>query len=193
MRSPQPKFCPGTPENPCFDARKPNCPGESDPPFWEGNPFRGQVVSLELDPRPHPWLVAGPQPDPWRAVMLNPSTLPPKAAYALALADAHIQQVAALQRTETTFGGEVEERALGQALGLVAKIDEICPRWPRWPFHWPPPPPPPPWFDEVMDEAALLVYGSRFLAAADVVQSDQLQAALTKLGGKALDLSMRGA
>ena len=122
------------------------------------------------------------------AVSINPQPLPPREAYALALADAHIQELVSLHRAGALLGGEVAERALGQSLRQIADIDELCPRWPKWPFVWPPPPPPPWEIDEEMSPTELFLFGSRFMAAAGLVKQENLQNALASLGGKALTL-----
>ena len=151
------------------------------PPFGGGDPVR----------RGLPELVSGPFPEPWREVMLNPQPLPPREAYALALADAHLGELLGLDRAGTLLGGEVAERALGRALRQVAELEELCPRWPHWPKRWPPPPPPP-WQREEMADTQLFVFGMRVLAAAELVEQDRLQDALSGLGEKALNLSLRG-
>ena len=116
-------------------------------------------------------------PDPWRI--------------ALALADAHIQELLTLDRMGTFLGDEAAQHAQKRSLRLVAEIDEICPRWPRWPKRWPPPPPPP-WWDEEMASPELFMFGARFLAASEFIEQRDLQEAVTGLGEKALGLSMRG-
>lgn len=164
------------------------------PPFSGDDPFRRSLIDLVGGPQPDPWR-SGPLPDPWRAVMLNPQPLPPREFRALALADAHIQEVLGLDRMGALLGGEVAARTLERSLRLVAEIDELCPRWPRWPKGWPtgwPPPPPPPRPDEEMTVTELLVFGSRFLAASELAEQGSLQDALVGLGEKALGLSMRG-
>ena len=150
------------------------------PRFGGGDPFRRDLSEL----------VSGPHPEPWREVMLNPQPLPPREAYALALADSHIRELLALDRMGTLLGGEVAERTLDLSLRNVSEIDEICPRWPRWPKGWPPPPSPP-WEREEMSPTQLFVLGSRFLAASELVEQARLQEALTGLGEKALNLSMQ--
>ena len=157
------------------------------PSFYDGPRFGGG------DPgwRNRLEIVGGPQPEPWRAVMLNPQPLPPRELYALALADGHIQELLNLDRVGALFGGDVTERALGRSLQLVAEIDDLCPRWPHWPKGWPPPPPPP-WEREEMTATELFVFGSRFLAASELVEQEKLQEALTALGEKALGLSVQG-
>jgi hypothetical protein len=127
------------------------------------------------------------------AVMLNPQPLPPRETYAVALADAHIQELLSLHRAGSLLGGEVAERALGQSLRHIADIDELCPRWPRWPMVWPPPPPPPWEFDEEMTRTELFLFGSRFVASAELVKQEKLQTALVSLGEKALILSTENA
>ena len=150
-----------------------------DPRFGNGDPIRRTLAEL----------VSGPQPEPWRAVALNPQPLPPKAHYALAVADAHVQDLLNLDRLGALLGGEVQERSLGRALRTVADLEEICPRWPRWPRNWPPPPPPP-WEREEMAATELFVFGMRVLAASELVEQGELQKALAGLGEKALGLSM---
>jgi hypothetical protein len=123
-------------------------------------------------------------------VTLNPQPLPPKALYALALADAHIQEILSLDAAGALLGGEVSKRALDRSLRIVADIDELCPRWPAWPKIWPPPPPPPPFhLGDEMTATELFVLGTRFLAAADLVQHENLQGSFVRLGEKALALS----
>jgi len=123
------------------------------------------------------------------AVMLNPQPLPPRAMLAIAIADAHIQEVLSLDRIGALMGDEVEQRALNQALRQIGDVDEICPRWPRWPKMWPPPPPP--WWDlgDEMTSLELFLFGTRFIAAAGQTNEGKLQDALVLLGEKALDLS----
>jgi hypothetical protein len=149
------------------------------PPFGRGDLGRRGLLDL----------ISGPQPDPWRAVALNPQPLPPKALYAVALADKYIEEVLALDRVGALLGGEVMERAQDRALCLIAEIDELCPRWPKWPKVWPPPPPPP-WEAEEMSPTELLLYGARLLAASGLMEQERLQLALADLGEKALDLSL---
>jgi hypothetical protein len=136
-------------------------------------------------------LVSGPYPEPWRAVMLSPQPLPPRVLYALTLADAHIHELLAFDRIGSLFGGEAAERTQERALRVIAEIDELCPRWPKWPKGWPPPPPPP-WGQEVMIPTELFVFGTRLLAASELMEKGRLQESLSRLGEKALELSFRG-
>jgi hypothetical protein len=145
-----------------------------------------------LGPSPDPWKVAGPLPDPWVAVMLNPQPLPPGEMRALTFADIRIHDLIAADRLSAVFGGEAANHALESAVRLVADDEELCPRWPRLPKLWPPPPPPPPWQREEMTATELFVYGTRFLAAAEMLDDGRLQEAASSLGAKALELSMRG-
>ena len=163
------------------------------PSIYDAPPFgRHDLVS---GPQLDPWrlidLVSGPSPEPWRRVMLNPQLLPPRELYAFTLADSHIEELLSLDRLGTYLGGEVTERTLDRAVRLVAELEEICPRWPRWPKRWPPPPPPP-WEREEMTPTELFVFGTRFLAASELMEQGRLQEALTGLGEKALGLSMQG-
>ena len=138
-------------------------------------------------------LVGGPRPEPWHAVMLNPQPLPPKALYALALADAHIYELLALDRAGALLGGEVTERALDRGMRIVAEVEDLCPPlWPRPPKGGWPPPPRPPWENEQMANPELFVLGTRFLAAADLIEQESLQAEVVRLGEKVLDQSLQG-
>ena len=157
------------------------------PSFYDGPRFGGGdprlLASLELAERRGL--------DPWVAVMLNPQPLPPKARFALAVADAHLADFVALDRFGALSGAEVAERTAERGVRLAQELDELCPRWPHWPKGWPPPPPPP-WADEVMTAPELFLYGTRFVAAAGVVEQPRLRNALAQVGEKALGLSMRG-
>jgi hypothetical protein len=132
---------------------------------------------------------ASPDPQPWREVALNPQPLPPRALYTVALADAYIQDIVQLDRAAVLFGEEVSQRAVDRAFRLVAEMDEICPRWPKWPKNWPPPPPPP-WQHETMTETELFVFGARILTAAEVVEHERLREGLTGLGERVLGMSL---
>lgn len=138
-------------------------------------------------------LVAGPHPEPWRAVALNPQPLPPRQAVTLALADAHVHELLALDRVGSLFGGETAERAEGRALHLIAEVDELCPRRPKWPLPWPPQQPGHFDDDEVMRPAELLLFGSRLLAASEVLQAGRVRDAVAALGEKAMGLSLDSA
>jgi len=151
------------------------------PRFGGGDPYRYRLIDL----------VAGPRPEPWREVMLNPQPLPPRAAYAMALADANIAEILQLDRAATLLGEGSTQNLLDRALRLVADIDEICPRWPHWPKHWPPPGPPP-WWRETMADTELFVFGSRILAASELAEVGQLRDAMSGLGERVFSLSMRG-
>jgi hypothetical protein len=151
------------------------------PHFDRGNLDRHDLIDL----------VSGPRPEPWRAVMLNPQPLPPKELYALALADAHIHELLALDRAGALLGGEVAERTLDRGLRILAEVDELCPPlWPRWRKGWPPPRPP--WENEQMTNPELFVLGTRFLAAAELIEQENLQAEVVRLGEKVLDQSLQG-
>lgn len=137
-------------------------------------------------------LVSGPHPDPWRLVALNPQPLPPRERFAISLADAHIRELLTLDRVGSLLGGEASERAQERALRMVAEIDELCPRWPKWPKGGWPPPPPPPWEREEMNPAELFLFGTRLLAASELMEQGRLQESLGRLAEKALELSQAG-
>ena len=152
------------------------------PRFGGGDPVRRALLDL----------VSGPRPEPWREVMLNPQPLPPKESYAITLADAHIHDLLILDRVGTLLGGEAAERALNRSLQLVAELEELCPRRPPWPKGGWPPPPPPPWERDEMTPTELFVFGTRFLAASELMEQGQVQEAVTRLGETALGQSMQG-
>ncbi|MDQ5823288.1 MAG: hypothetical protein M3441_03640 [Chloroflexota bacterium] len=136
-------------------------------------------------------LVAGQRPEPWSIAMLNPQPLPPRVAYALTLASAHIQEVLTLDKMGALLGGEAADRAGRQAVSHVVELDELCPRWPPSPRFWRPWPRPN-WELEEMTTIELTVFGLSFLAASEFVEHRDLQKSLVGLGQKALDLSMQG-
>jgi hypothetical protein len=152
-----------------------------DPRFGRGDLGRRSLIDV----------VSGPQPEPWRALMLNPQPLPPREHYALTLADAHIHEFLASDRIGALLGGEAAERGQERALRVIAEIDDLCPRWPNWPKVWPPPPPPP-WGQEEMNPTELFLFGTRMLAASELMEQGKLPEALGRLGEKALGLSLRG-
>lgn len=157
------------------------------PSIYDDHRFgRGDLTRIDLTD-----LVVGPSPDPWQAVRLHPQPLLQGARYAMALADAHIQEVFNLERIGSLWGGEVEGRTMERGLQHIIELDELCPRWPRWPKRWPPPPPPF-WERNEMNATELFVYGSRMLAAADLLGEGPLRESLSRLGEKALDLSQSG-
>jgi hypothetical protein len=137
-------------------------------------------------------LVSGPQPQPWREVLLNPQPLPPGELQASLVADAHIHELLGLDRLGALFGGEVAQRTRERSLQVVGEIEELCPRWPRWPNGFPPPPPPPWGREDEMSVTQLFVFGTRFLAAAEMAEQSELRQGLTGVGEKALGLSMQG-
>lgn len=149
-----------------------------DPRFGRGDLGRHSLIDL----------VAGPHPEPWREMALNPQPLPPKELRALALADAHIQEILDLDRIGALLGEGTAERAQQRALRLVADLEELCPRWPRWPRHWPTPPPPE--RHEEMTRTELFVFGMRFLAASELAEQGALRDGFGRLGEKALGLSL---
>ena len=162
-------------------------PSFYDTPLGGGDPYRlasGSAASALATSR-------------WSEVMLNPQPLPPAELFAVTLADVHILEIVSLDRMGTLFGGEVQEHAVRQSFDIIAEVDDLCPHWPKkwprgWPKKWPPPPPPPYGLGEEMQDTALFLYGARFLAAASVVESDQVREGLSALGERILSRSTGG-
>ena len=164
--------------------------GYLNPEAWDWIVPHQLHVNFALGPHPEPWIVAKPgRLGRGVQVALNPQPLPPKALYALALADATVAEVISASRTGAILGGEAGANLQKRALSMVSDFEEICPRWPRWPKHWPPPPPPP-WHDEQMDPSHLFFAGSRFLLATDTVENDRVQNALAAAGDKLIDMAL---
>jgi hypothetical protein len=109
--------------------------------------------------------------------------------YALTLADAHLLEILSLDVAGSLLGGDVSKRALDRSLRMVADIDELCPKWPTWPRVWPPTPPPRGQLGDEMTATELFLFGTRFLAAAELLQHENLQGSLVGLVEKALALS----
>ncbi len=78
------------------------------PRFGRGDLGPRGLVDFVSGPHPEPWHLSGPQPDPWRLVVSGgnpvPWRLPPREFRALTLADAHIQEVLALDRIGPLWG-----------------------------------------------------------------------------------------
>ncbi len=160
-------------------------PSIYDTPKFGGGPLH-QALLDPISP------ISGPRPEPWQRVALNPQPLPPGELLALTIADSHISELRSLDRVGAYLGGEAADRTMKRAMQIVSEIDEICPRWPKWPKVWPPLPPPWPWLRDEMSPTELLVFGSRFLAAAEVLETGALQEGVARLGGRAMELGMRG-
>lgn len=169
-------------------------PAIYDLPRYGGGLLQAQsLLDAVSGPFPDPWrragLASGQFLQPWSRVTLNPQPLPPKELYAVALADAYIQDVLELDHIAAVFGGEAEERGVDRSMRLIAEVDDICPEWPWWRKHWPVPPRPP--WEEKMNPSELLIFGSRFLMASELAEHGQIQDALAGLGEKAMGLSMQ--
>lgn len=70
--------------------------------------------------------VYGPQPDPWRWAALNPQPLPPRLVYAVALAQAVIDQVDALQDLALALPDEAQRGVQAHASGVIRRFIDDC-------------------------------------------------------------------
>ena len=117
------------------------------PRFGGGDPIRHGLT-----------LPGGPQPEPWRWVMLNPQPLPPREP----------TRSPSRMRTSGSFRAMIAWPRYWAAGLRSARWSDRCawwprskvcpPRWPRWPKVWPPPPPPP-WSREEMTPTESFVFG----------------------------------
>jgi len=153
------------------------------PDVYDVAHFGGGTVRLG-----HGELMSEPLPAPWQSTFLNPRPLPPSEAYALALAEAHVQELVRLDRLGALSGGEVEGRAVNLALDAVAEIEMRSPHWPTWPKAWPSPHDPGP--RDTMGADELFIFGSLLLSAAELMNHHRLRDALAGLGERLLRLSM---
>ncbi len=136
----------------------------------------------------HRNFLSEPPPAPWQSTVLCPRLMPPSEAYALALAEAHVQELVRLDRLGALSGGEVEGRAVDLALDVVAEIEEGCPGWPKWPVGRPKPSDPT--SRDTMRPDELFIFGSLMLSAAELMNHHRLRDALVGLGERLLRLSM---
>ena len=150
------------------------------PPFNGGDPFRRRILAQ----------LYGPLPDPWSAVALNPQPLPPKERFAVLLADAHLADVFRIEQAALDFGDGFAERGIARSRQVLADIEELCPRPFTWPKGWPVPPRP--FGDEDMQSTELFLFGMRFLAAADLLEVDQLKEGVTNVGNRAVGMALGG-
>ncbi|MGC4106826.1 MAG: hypothetical protein QM753_10810 [Thermomicrobiales bacterium] len=166
------------------------------PEMWDAPPHSGDPSSLDsqtlrlrpyLDPRPVPWLRTG-----WAKigdeVSLNPQPIPPGWTYAVAVANAKLDQLMHVEQIAQAFPREAERiRALGRQ--QVEDDGEICPQWPIPPIGWPPFPPGPDPGPEppIMLRHELFALGSVYVLGAGQLESAELREAVTGLGEKAIN------
>ena len=110
------------------------------------------------DPTPWPWRHIvnkakeriGGRFHSWTSVALNPQPLPPKAAFAIALAEEVIERGAMMQQFTDGFTDTAEQRGIIVVGGYFQRfVDDLCPdrpklKPPRFPRPWPPDPEPDP-------------------------------------------------
>ena len=132
---------------------------------------------------------AGPEPDPWRRVALNPQPLPPRLALAVALADAVIDKTTALHEIEEVLPEEAQGGAHRAASGFLARFIDDCgngriPPWKRWPGPWPPRSEE---FAEPINAFEMVVMGAQFAQAASLMEHQELQSDLSEAGARLME------
>lgn len=167
------------------------------------NELTFSITQNPEDPNPPPW--------PWRhllnrtaervvtslsthgsplsRVALNPQPLPPKAQFALVLAQEVIGQAAMMHQMADAFNHNGEDRGIIIVGGFINRfVDDICPtppviRFPHlgWPF---PPHPHPEW-----SGLELAIMGTQFLNEAKALRQTGVQSVLHKAGEKLMDVA----
>jgi hypothetical protein len=149
------------------------------PEFGGGGPLRSRVFQ-RFGPHPEPWVIAG----------LNPQPLPPKALYALMLADAHVAELMRVDSLVADLGEGAVEQGSSRLQGLMTEIEELCPRPFPWPKRWPVPPGPLP--DEDFGSVELAIVGSRFAMAAERLESGSLKDAADSVSRTMFNAAAQG-
>ena len=168
------------------DPDNPLPPGPWDPYIRKA--LENLIVS---GPVPDPWRpVLGPGPQPWRKVALNPQPLPPKAAFAAAIASEVIDRVVLTQEIADALQNEGQQQGIIIVGGMISRFLEDCGNdrlWRKRPF------PPRPHGDEPDDKLSaleLIVMGARFEQSASGVASERLRQELSGAGGRLIEMGI---
>jgi hypothetical protein len=143
-----------------------------------------------LWPRPEPWRV-GPASGPLNSldwVLLNPQPLPPRLAYAIALADEVIGSVHSFFDIAEGMPSETQGQLQEVAVSRIHAFMDDCGngRIPRWPFPWPPRDSIP---GDPLSPVEMLVIGVAFHNAGQLFVDDHLRSVFQDAGGRMMDMA----
>jgi hypothetical protein len=122
---------------------------------------------------------------PLSRVALNPQPLPPRIAFAAALASEVINQAVVRQELADLIHPAGQERGIIIVSGRIRQfVDDYCVTGKlRWPF----PVPPPPWWSEQLSGTSLIVMGVQFGNAAPQVFNEELRQTFIDAGEKLVE------
>jgi hypothetical protein len=175
----------------------PQPPGPWDP-IIRGALMRAVRFGAVAGPHPDPWsiaqIAARRHPELWdllggplSRVALNPQPLPPRFAFAAALADELIERAAFAQEIAAWLPQPGEQRGIIVVGGRLSQyVDELCGNGFKIKF---PKPVPPPWWQEALHGADLVAMGVRFEGAAEAVNGD-LGQMLSQAGAKLIEAGL---
>lgn len=133
----------------------------------------------------------GPRPEPWARVALNPQPLPPRIAFAVALAREVVDRVDSLHELAETLGDSGGERPREVAGALLERFVDDCgngrfprPPFPKWPFPWPPPWP---GLTERLESVDIIVIGAELARASARATHEELRRNLEEAGRKLVE------
>jgi hypothetical protein len=132
-----------------------------------------------MSPVPDPWKVLGSVSDLSDMVSLNPQPLPPKALFAIMLAEEVVNHVSRLQDF-ADIAGQSGSPAQDYMARFVDDI-ELCPPYRKWPF------PPPKRGETLFDPADLVTMGVAFTHLAETVPDDRLRGDLKGVGASLVE------
>jgi hypothetical protein len=160
----------------------------------------GGYPNPEGDTPPGPWdpyirkairrvVALGPDPLPWLAVALNPQPLPPKAAFAVALAQEVVDRALLVQEIGEALPQAGQERGIIIVGGLVNRFIDDCGNdrlWRKRPF---PPPPPRGHGDDKLSALELLLMGAVFEQGARGAANEQVQQKFAEAGSRLAEVA----
>ncbi|MEI8698730.1 hypothetical protein [Mesorhizobium sp. ISC15] len=168
---------------------------------WDPIIFAALQRMAWFGPHPEPWhslfhVIAQRHPELWDILggplvraALNPQPLPPRIAFAAALADGLIERAASAQEIADWLPQQGEQRGIIIVSGrLLQYVDDLCGNGLRLKF--PKPVPPPPWWQEQLSGADLAVMGARFESAAAQVVNEALGGAFRQAGVKLIQTGL---
>jgi hypothetical protein len=168
------------------DPDNPPPPGPWDPVIRQAL----EKMRIRFGPRPEPWRVgsvAG-RMDSLDWVLLNPQPLPPRIAYAAALAEQVIDNANSYFDMAEAMPSEVQGHLQEFAVNRLHAFMDDCGngRIPKWPFPWPPRDEAPP---DPLSPIEIMVMGVTFSNAGRSLANEHLRSVLQDVGSQMIDIA----
>lgn len=175
-------------------------PEDDEPKGPWGPVIRAAVdrVRIYLGPQPEPWRERiskaatryyrdGSEPD--RIIELNPQPLPPRHAFAKAVAEVVIERAVLMQDIADGIHGD--EQGIIIIGGYLERfISDYCGNEPRQ-WKWPQPGPHPNWFSPNRDKSDVLIAAAEFQISSANVTNKKLRSVLTQIAEKLFDAALQ--